>query len=130
MKLKSKQNITIVAAVLFFGWVIANELGLFEPTNYLECKTNKGTFYLKIMQGKNLAEEYPNNSYRQKEVIKSFSLANRKNYIMFTDDMQWDPPPGFSKTDDVFPIDKKTLEIYDPIKNKTLGKCTTQENKI
>jgi len=50
--------------------------------------------------------------------------------MMFSDDMAWDPPPGYSKTDDVFPINRKTLKIYDPIKKKNLGQCSSQENKI
>tara|TARA_B100000927_G_scaffold283991_1_gene272359 strand:- start:112 stop:504 length:393 start_codon:yes stop_codon:yes gene_type:complete len=130
MKLEAKQNIAIVAAVLFFGWVIANEMRLFKPTNYLECKTKKGTFYLKIIQRTKTAEEYPNSKFKEDEIVKSFDVDIKKNYMMLSDDMGWNPPPGFSKTDDVFPINRKTLKIYDPIKKKNLGQCTSQENKI
>jgi len=49
---------------------------------------------------------------------------------MLDDDMQWDPPPGYSKTDSVFPIHRKTLKIYDPIKKINLGQCKSGENKI
>ncbi len=128
--MRKKQKIVLVLAVVFFGWVIANELRLFKPTNYLECKTNKGTFYLKIIQKKYKAEEYPNNKFKEDEIIKSFDVDIKKNYMMLSDDMGWIPPPGYSKTDSIFPINRKTLKIYDPIKRKNLGQCTSQENKI
>ncbi len=128
--MRKKQKIVLVLAVVFFGWVIANELRLFKPTNYLECKTNKGTFYLKIIQKKYKAEEYPNNKFKEDEIIKSFDVDIKKNYMMLSDDMGWSPPPGYSKTDSIFPINRKTLKIYDPIKKKNLGQCTSQENKI
>ena len=128
--MRKKQKIVLVLAVVFFGWVIANELRLFKPTNYLECKTNKGTFYLKIIQKKYKAEEYPNNKFKEDEIIKSFDVDIKKNYMMLSDDMGWSPPPGYSKTVSIFPINRKTLKIYDPIKNKNLGQCTSEENKI
>ena len=128
--MRDKEKIVLVLAVVFFGWVIANELRLFKPTNYLECKTNKGTFYLKIIQKKYKAEEYPNNKFKEDEIIKSFDVDIKKNYMMLSDDMGWSPPPGYSKTDSIFPINRKTLKIYDPIKRKNLGQCTSQENKI
>ena len=128
--MKDKQKIVLVLAVVFFGWVIANELRLFKPTNYLECKTIKGTFYLKIIQRTYKAEEYPSNKFKEDEIIKSFDVDIKKNYIMLSDDMGWSPPPGYSKTDSIFPINRKTLKIYDPIKRKNLGQCTSQENKI
>ena len=127
------KNISLIVLAIivgFFGWVIANELRLFKPTNYLECKTNRGTFYLKIIQRTYKAGEYPNNQFKEDEIIKSFDVNIKKNYMMFSDDMQWDPPPGYSKTDSVFPINRKTLKIYDPIKKINLGQCTSAENKI
>ena len=129
MKLEAKQ-ITIVVIVLLVGGAIANGMRLFEPTNYLECKSKKGTFYLKIIQRTYTAEEYPNSKFKEDEIVKSFDVSIKKNYMMLSDDNQWDLPPGFSKTDDIFPINRKTLKIYDPIKKKNLGQCTSQENKI
>ena len=128
--MKNNEKISLIVLALILGWAFANEARLFKPTNYLECKTNRGTFYLKIIQRTYTAEEYPNSKYREDEIIKSFSVNFAENYIMLSDDMQWDPPPGYSKTDSVFPIHRKTLKIYDPIKKINLGQCTSGENKI
>ena len=128
--MKSSEKFSLVVLALIVGFVFSNEMRLFKPTNYLECKTNKGTFYLKIIQRTYTAEEYPNSKYKEDEIIKSFNVDFKKNYIMLDDDMQWDPPPGYSKTDSVFPIHRKTLKIYDPIKKINLGQCTSGENKI
>ena len=128
--MKNNEKISLVVLALIIGFVASSELRWFEPTNYLECKTNKGTFYLKIIQRTYTAEEYPNSKYKEDEIIKSFNVDFKKNYIMLDDDMQWDPPPGYSKTDSVFPIHRKTLKIYDPIKKINLGQCTSEENKI
>ena len=128
--MKSNKKISLVVLALIVGFVVSSEMRLFKPTNYLECKTNKGTFYLKIIQRTYTAEEYPNSKFREDEIIKSFNVDFKKNYIMLDDDMQWDPPPGYSKTDSVFPIHRKTLKIYDPIKKINLGQCTSEENKI
>ena len=128
--MKNSEKFSLIVLALIVGFVVSNEMRLFKPTNYLECKTNKGTFYLKIIQRTYTAEEYPNSKYREDEIIKSFDVNIKKNYMMFSDDMAWDPPPGYSKTDDVFPINRKTLKIYDPIKKINLGQCTSEENKI
>jgi len=128
--MKNNEKISLVVLALIVGFVVSSEMRLFKPTNYLECKTNKGTFYLKIIQRTYTAEEYPNSKYKEDEIIKSFNVDFKKNYIMLDDDMQWDPPPGYSKTDSVFPIHRKTLKIYDPIKKTNLGQCTSGENKI
>ena len=128
--MKSNEKISLVVLALIVGFVVSSEMRLFKPTNYLECKTNKGTFYLKIIQRTYTAEEYPNSKFREDEIIKSFNVDFKKNYIMLDDDMQWDPPPGYSKTDSVFPIHRKTLKIYDPIKKINLGQCKSGENKI
>ena len=128
--MKNNEKISLVVVALIVGFVVSSEMRLFKPTNYLECKTNKGTFYLKIIQRTYTAEEYPNSKFREDEIIKSFNVDFKKNYIMLDDDMQWDPPPGYSKTDSVFPIHRKTLKIYDPIKKINLGQCTSEENKI
>jgi len=128
--MKSNKKISLVVLALIVGFVVSSEMRLFKPTNYLECKTNKGTFYLKIIQRTYTAEEYPNSKFREDEIIKSFNVDFKENYIMLDDDMQWDPPPGYSKTDSVFPIHRKTLKIYDPIKKINLGQCTSEENKI
>jgi len=128
--MKNNEKISLIVLALIVGFVFSSEMRLFKPTNYLECKTNKGTFYLKIIQRTYTAEEYPNSKYREDEIIKSFNVDFKKNYIMLDDDMQWDPPPGYSKTDSVFPIHRKTLKIYDPIKKINLGQCTSEENKI
>ena len=128
--MKNNEKISLVVLALIVGFVVSSEMRLFKPTNYLECKTNKGTFYLKIIQRTYTAEEYPNSKFREDEIIKSFNVDFKKNYIMLDDDMQWDPPPGYSKTDSVFPIHRKTLKIYDPIKKINLGQCTSEENKI
>ena len=128
--MKSNEKISLVVLALIVGFVVSSEMRLFKPTNYLECKNNKGTFYLKIIQRTYTAEEYPNSKYKEDEIIKSFNVNFKKNYIMLDDDMQWDPPPGYSKTDSVFPIHRKTLKIYDPIKKINLGQCTSEENKI
>ena len=125
-----KKLLSIIVLALIVGFVVSSEMRLFKPTNYLECKTNKGTFYLKIIQRTYTAEEYPNSKFREDEIIKSFNVDFKENYIMLDDDMQWDPPPGYSKTDSVFPIHRKTLKIYDPIKKINLGQCTSEENKI
>ena len=128
--MKNNGKISLVVLALIVGFVVSSEMRLFKPTNYLECKTNKGTFYLKIIQRTYTAEEYPNSKYKEDEIIKSFNVDFKKNYIMLDDDMQWDPPPGYSKTDSVFPIHRKTLKIYDPIKKINLGQCKSGENKI
>ena len=128
--MQNNENISLIVLALIVGFVVSNQMRLFKPTNYLECKTNKGTFYLKIIQRTYTAEEYPNSKYKKDEIIKSFNVDFKKNYIMLDDDMQWDPPPGYSKTDSVFPIHRKTLKIYDPIKKINLGQCTSEENKI
>ena len=128
--MKSNKKISLVVLALIVGFVVSSEMRLFKPTNYLECKTNKGTFYLKIIQRTYTAEEYPNSKFREDEIIKSFNVDFKENYIMLDDDMQWNPPPGYSKTDSVFPIHRKTLKIYDPIKKINLGQCTSEENKI
>ena len=128
--MKNNEKISLVVLALIVGFVAYSEFRWFEPTNYLECKTNKGTFYLKIIQRTYTAEEYPNSKYKEDEIIKSFNVDFKKNYIMLDDDMQWDPPPGYSKTDSVFPIHRKTLKIYDPIKKINLGQCKSGENKI
>tara|TARA_R110002012_G_scaffold161310_1_gene323505 strand:+ start:2395 stop:2781 length:387 start_codon:yes stop_codon:yes gene_type:complete len=128
--MKNNEKISLVVLALIVGFVVSSEMRLFKPTNYLECKTNKGTFYLKIIQRTYTAEEYPNSKYKEDEIIKSFNVDFKKNYIMLDDDMQWDPPPGYSKTDSVFPIHRKTLKIYDPIKKINLGQCKSGENKI
>ena len=128
--MKNSEKFSLVVLALIVGFAFSNEMRLFKPTNYLECKTNKGTFYLKIIQRTYTAEEYPNSKYKEDEIIKSFNVNFKKNYIMLDDDMQWDPPPGYSKTDSVFPIHRKTLKIYDPIKKINLGQCTSEENKI
>jgi len=128
--MKNNEKISLVVLALIVGFVVSNQMRLFKPTNYLECKTNKGTFYLKIIQRTYTAEEYPNSKYKEDEIIKSFNVDFKKNYIMLDDDMQWDPPPGYSKTDSVFPIHRKTLKIYDPIKKINLGQCKSGENKI
>ena len=128
--MRDKQKIALFVGIVFLGWAFANEARLFKPTNYLECKTNRGTFYLKIIQRTYKAEEYPSNKFKEDEIIKSFDVDINKNYIMLSDDMGWSPPPGYSKTDSIFPINRKTLKIYDPLKRKNLGQCTSQENKI
>ena len=128
--MKNSEKFSLVVLALIVGFAFSSEMRLFKPTNYLECKTNKGTFYLKIIQRTYTAEEYPNSKYKEDEIIKSFNVNFKKNYIMLDDDMQWDPPPGYSKTDSVFPIHRKTLKIYDPIKKINLGQCTSEENKI
>jgi hypothetical protein len=128
--MKNNEKISLVVLALIVGFVVSSQMRLFKPTNYLECKTNKGTFYLKIIQRTYTAEEYPNSKYKEDEIIKSFNVDFKKNYIMLDDDMQWDPPLGYSKTDSVFPIHRKTLKIYDPIKKINLGQCTSGENKI
>ena len=128
--MKNNEKISLIVLALIVGFVVSNQMRLFKPTNYLECKTNKGTFYLKIIQRTYTAEEYPNSKYKEDEIIKSFNVDFKKNYIMLDDDMQWDPPPGYSKTDSVFPIHRKTLKIYDPIKKINLGQCKSGENKI
>ena len=128
--MKNSEKFSLVVLALIVGFAFSSEMRLFKPTNYLECKTNKGTFYLKIIQRTYTAEEYPNSKYKEDEIIKSFNVNFKKNYIMLDDDMQWDPPPGYSKTDSVFPIHRKTLKIYDPIKKINLGQCTSGENKI
>ena len=128
--MKNSEKFSLVVLALIVGFAFSSEMRLFKPTNYLECKTNKGTFYLKIIQRTYTAEEYPNSKYKEDEIIKSFNVNFKKNYIMLDDDMQWDPPPGYSKTDSVFPIHRKTLKIYDPIKKINLGQCTSDENKI
>ena len=128
--MKNNEKISLVVLALIVGFVAYSEFRWFEPTNYLECKTNKGTFYLKIIQRTYTAEEYPNSKYKKDEIIKSFNVDFNENYIMLDDDMRWDPPPGYSKTDSVFPIHRKTLKIYDPIKKINLGQCKSGENKI
>ena len=128
--MKNSEKFSLVVLALIVGFAFSSEMRLFKPTNYLECKTNKGTFYLKIIQRTYTAEEYPNSKYKEDEIIKSFNVDFKKNYIMLDDDMQWDPPLGYSKTDSVFPIHRKTLKIYDPIKKINLGQCTSGENKI
>ena len=128
--MKNNEKISLVVLALIVGFVASSELRWFEPTNYLECKTNKGTFYLKIIQRTYTAEEYPNSNYREDEVIKSFNVDFKKTYIMLDNDGQWDPPKSYTKTDDIFPIHRKTLKIYDPIKKINLGLCTSGENKI
>jgi len=128
--MKNNEKISLVVLALIVGFVASSELRWFEPTNYLECKTNKGTFYLKIIQRTYTAEEYPNSNYKEKEIIKSFNVNIQKNYLMLDNDGQWDPPPAYTKTDDIFPIHRKTLKIYDPIKKINLGQCTSGENKI
>ena len=128
--MKNNEKISLVVLALIVGFVASSELRWFEPTNYLECKTNKGTFYLKIIQRTYTAEEYPNSNYKEKEIIKSFNVSIQKNYLMLDNDGQWDPPPSYTKTDDIFPIHRKTLKIYDPIKKINLGQCTSEENKI
>jgi hypothetical protein len=128
--MKNNKKISLVIVALIVGFVVSSEMRLFKPTNYLECKTNKGTFYLKIIQRTYKAEEYPNSIYREDEIIKSFDIDFKKTYIMFSDDLRWDPPPGYSKADSIFPIHRKTLKIYDPIKKINLGQCTSGENKI
>jgi hypothetical protein len=128
--MKNNEKISLIVLALIVGFVVSSEMRLFKPTNYLECKTNKGTFYLKIIQRTYKAEEYSNSKFREDEIIKSFDINLAETYIMFSDDMQWDPPPAYTKTDSVFPIHRKTLKIYDPIKKINLGQCTTQDNKI
>ncbi len=128
--MKNNEKISLIVLALIVGWAFANEARLFKPTNYLECKTNRGTFYLKIIQRTYKAEEYPSNKFKEDEIIKRFDVDINKNYIMLSDDMGWIPPPGYSKTDSIFPINRKTLKIYDPINRKNLGQCTSQENKI
>ena len=130
MFLKNNEKISLFVLVLIVGWVVSDELRLFKPTNYLECKTNKGTFYLKIIQRSYKAEEYPNSNYKESEIIKSFNLDIKKNYMLLDNDDQWDPPKSYTKTNDIFPIHRKTLKIYDPIKKINLGECKSGENKI
>ena len=72
--MKNNKKISLVVLALIVGFVASSELRWFEPTNYLECKTNKGTFYLKIIQRTYTAEEYPNSKYKEDEIIKSFNV--------------------------------------------------------
>lgn len=126
----NKELITLISVVIVGGYFVLNEYGYFKPTNYLECKNNRGTFYLKIIQSRGKAEEYPNGNFDEDDIIKSFNLDIKKNYMMLNNDGQFDPPRRFTKTNDLFPIHRKTLKIYDPIKKINLGQCTTNENKI
>jgi len=54
--MKNNEKISLVVLALIVGFVVSSEMRLFKPTNYLECKTNKGTFYLKIIQRTYTAE--------------------------------------------------------------------------
>ena len=48
--MQNNEKISLIVLALIVGFVVSNEMRLFKPTNYLECKNNKGTFYLKIIQ--------------------------------------------------------------------------------
>ena len=72
--MQNNEKISLIVLALIVGFVVSNEMRLFKPTNYLECKNNKGTFYLKIIQRTYTAEEYPNSKYREDEIIKSFDI--------------------------------------------------------
>jgi hypothetical protein len=120
----------LIVVFVFLLIYISYNTNFFEPTNYLECKNSRGVFYLKIIQSKNKAEEYPNSKYKTNEVIKSFNLNKKKNYIMLDNDGQYSPPKSITKTDDIFPINRKTLKIYDPIKRINLAECSSGDNKI
>jgi hypothetical protein len=128
--MKNNEKISLIVLALIVGFVVSDALRLFKPTNYLQCTTDRGTFYLKIIQRTYTAEEYANSNYKESEIIKSFNVDIRKNYMMLDNDGQWDPPISYTKTNDVFPIHRKTLKIYDPLKGINLGQCTTTENKI
>ena len=120
----------LIVICFFFVIYLSYNTNFFKPTNYLECKNSRGVFYLKIIQSKNKAEEYPNNRYKTDEVIKSFNLNIKKNYIMFDNDGQYYPPKSITKSDDIFPINRKTLKIYDPIKRINLAECSSKDNKL
>ena len=126
----SKDKLAIAVVVFVGGYLLLKDAGYFKPTNYLECKNNRGKFYLKIIQSKKKAEEYPNRGFKESEIIKSFNLSVKKNYMMLSNDDQFDPPQSYTKTNDIFPINRKTLKIYDPNKKINLGQCITFDNKI
>ena len=120
----------LIVFCFFFVIYISYNTNFFKPTDYLECKNSRGVFYLKIIQSKNKAEEYPNSNYKKDEVVKTFNLNIKENYIMFDTDGQYSSPKSITKTDDVFPINRKTLKIYDPIKRINLAQCSSKNNKI
>lgn len=127
--MSNKGKILLGIGVLFFVYLFANEARWFKPTDYLTCKTAKGTFYLKIIQRSYKAEEYFRDNYLKEELIKSFDLDIKQNYLSLVDDLSLGYPE-YSKTDDFININRKTLKIYDPIKQVNLGECISRKNKI
>ena len=127
--MKNRDKILLCIAALFFTYFVASEGRWFEPTDYLTCKARKGTFYLKIIQRSHKAEEYFRDNYLEEELIKSFDLNIKQNYLSLVDDSSLDYPE-YSKTDDFININRKTLKIYDPIKQVNLGECISRKNKI
>jgi hypothetical protein len=131
----------IVIIVAFFLIYLVENPNFFKPTNYLECKNSRGTFYLKIIQSKNKAEEYPNSKYKKDEVIKIFELQAKKNYFILSYDGQNDPmilgkdgkfyqSKSYSNIDDITLLNRETLNIYDPLKRINLAECISKDNKI
>jgi len=133
-----KRYIVIIVA-FFLIYLVANP-NFFKPTNYLECKNSRGTFYLKIIQSKNKAEEYPNSKYKKDEVIKSFELQAKKNYFILSNDGinpmilgkdgKFYESKSYSNIDDITLLNRETLNIYDPLKRKNLAECSVRDNKI
>ena len=116
-------HLVIIGFALFFLY----EARFFEPTNYLTCKHNfKGSFYLKIKQGTYRAFEYTNSNFKDDYMVRSFDINIRQNYISFTDDMS-QTFEEFSKSQDMFSINRTTLEMNDG--PRVIGQCVNKNDK-
>ena len=116
-------HLVIIGFALFFLY----NAGFFKPTNYLTCKHNyKGSFYLKIKQSTNRAFEYTNSNFKDDYIVRSFDINIKQNYISFTDDMS-QTFEEFSKSQDMFSINRTTLEMNDG--PRVIGQCVNKNDK-
>ena len=116
-------HLVIIGFALFFLY----EARFFEPTNYLTCKHKyKGSFYLKIVQKNYTAFEYDKPNFKDDYIVRSFDINIKQNYISFTDDMS-QTFEEFSKSQDMFSINRTTLEMNDG--PRVIGQCANKNDK-
>ena len=127
------KKLTLPLAILGIIGLLLYDQGYFKPTNFLKCKHVNGKFYLKIDQAKKIAMEFTNDEFNKGEQVKEFDVSIKENYFMLTNNLAFDPPYRGSKTDDIFPINRKSLKIYNPQAKLNLGTCeiiNSKKNKI
>ena len=78
------------------------------------------------MQKNYTAFEYDKPKFKDDYIVRSFDINIKQNYISFTDDMS-QTFEEFSKSQDMFSINRTTLEMNDG--PRVIGQCVNKNDK-